>query len=196
MNLSEEKTGNRAGCQGATCCPLASELKKCEERIKQVEYNIGRKCGKLSLLLMQAAALISESGLSELVAPPNENRLEKENVIRECIRQLMESHDGKGGFLMKRKCHWQAIYRIIVDKELGVANGDYEGFLQLAGMIEPVGCRIPFSVSALKQISKTNFTKPFAKWVYDPVYFKTRSPYDQMVAVATKFKEILEEHGL
>ena len=97
---------------------------------------------------------------------------------------------------MKRKCHWQAIYRIIVDKELGVANGDYEGFLQLAGRIEPVGCRIPFSVSALKQISKTNFTKPFAKWVYDPVYFKTRSPYDQMVAVAAKFKEILEEHGL
>lgn len=27
MNLSEEKTGNRAGCQGATCCSLASELK-------------------------------------------------------------------------------------------------------------------------------------------------------------------------
>ena len=157
---------------------------------------MGRKCGKLGLLLMQAAALLTESGLGDVAVPPEPVCREQTQVVRECVRQLMEVRDGKGRFLVKSKCHWQAIYRIVVDRELGVADGDYVGFEQLAWRIEPEGCRIPFSVSALRQISKTNFTKPFVRWGYDPVYFKTRKPYDQMVAVAAKFMEILREHSL
>ena len=79
---------------------------------------------------------------------------------------------------------------------MGVADGDYAGFESLVWQIEPSGCCIPFSPSALKQISKTNFTKPFCRWCYDPIYFKTRKPYDQMVKVASKFDELLEENGL
>ncbi|MBQ6377656.1 MAG: hypothetical protein IJJ56_02525 [Prevotella sp.] len=55
---------------------------------------------------------------------------------------------------------------------------------------------MPFSLSALKQITKTGYTRPFDRWTFDPTYFKTRRPYDQMVAIAARFSELLAENGL
>jgi len=123
-------------------------------------------------------------------------RLETEDVLRECIQLLMEEHDGQGAFLMNRKSQWQAIYRILADRRLGVADGDYTGFERLVWRIQPAGCRVPFSLSALKQITKTGYTRPFDRWTFDPTYFKTRRPYDQMVAIAARFSELLAENGL
>ena len=121
-------------------------------------------------------------------------------TIRTCIRQLMDMNipDPKGRVrpLFHRASHWQAVYRILVDYDLGVTDGDYFGFKTLAVRIMPDGCRVPFSYEALRGISKTPFVRPFAKWHYDSTYFQTRTPYDSMCQVATALLQLLREKGL
>ena len=188
-----EQPENRAGCQGVIC-PLASDLRMLEKHVIQMEKSILGKCSRIGLLFRLMAD--SLDGINAEVPAANNLMADTEETLRRCIALLMATRDSRGRYLFRSKSHWQGIYRIVVDRQLGVADGDYAGFESLAWRIEPIGCRIPFSPSALKQISKTNFTKPFARWCYDPVYFKTRKPYDQMWEVTTKFKELLEKHGL
>lgn len=192
MITTSEVPENRAGCQGVIC-PLASDLRVLERHVSQMEKRVLGSCSRLGLLFRMMAE--SLEGITEppAVKPPVGGT---EQTLRRCIVLLMEAKDENGKFLFRCKSHWQGVYRIVVDRQLGVADGDYAGFESLAWRIEPSGCRIPFSPSALKQISKTNFTKPFLRWRYDPVYFKTRKPYDQMVRVVTKLIELLEENGL
>ena len=196
MNSTCEQSENGIGCQWAAC-PLASELKKCQQHVRQMEQLIMEHRSQMSrmgmLFRLMADAL---EGITDNKLPANTTKTDREQILCQCIVLLMEEKDGKGKYLFRSKSHWQAVYRIIVDRKLGVADGDYAGFESLAWKIEPPGCRIPFSPSALKQISKTNFTKPFQRWRYDPVYFKTRKPYDQMVTVAEKFIGLLEKNGL
>ena len=190
-----EHSENGMGCQWVVC-PLASELKKCEQHVRQMEQLIMEHRSQMSrmgmLFRLMADAM---EGIADKL-PASTTKADREQILCQCIVLLMEAKDSKGKFLFRRKSHWQAVYRIIVDRKLGVADGDYAGFESLVWKIEPPGCRIPFSPSALKQISKTNFTKPFQRWCYDPVYFKTRKPYDQMVEVAEKFIELLDKNGL
>ena len=108
----------------------------------------------------------------------------------------MEEKDEKGNYLVKKGNHWIAIFRIIVDKGLGVSNTDYLGFCNMIEGMKPEGFRVPLKQDNLKKISNGMFTNPFSKWKYDFAYNPTRKPYDDMVAVATRFKEILEENGL
>lgn len=186
---------DRAGCQGVIC-PLASELRVYEQHVRQMENRIKEHFSQMSRMGMLFRLMAdSLEGIADVHAVTN-FVTDTEAILRKCIALLMESRDDKGRYIFRSKNHWQAIYRIVVDRQLGVSDGDYAGFESLVWKIEPHGCRIPFSPSALKQISKTNFTKPFNRWCYDPVYFKTRKPYDQMVAVVSKFIELLEENGL
>lgn len=190
-----EQPENRVGCQGVIC-PLASELRVYEQHVRQMEERVREHYNQMSRMGMLFRLMAdSLEGLADVNAV-NSLATGTEPVLRRCIVLLMEAKDKKGRYLFRSKNHWQAVYRIIVDRQLGVADGDYAGFESLVWQIEPPVCRIPFSPSALKQISKTNFTKPFSRWCYDPVYFKTRKPYDQMVVVATRFNELLEENGL
>lgn len=121
-------------------------------------------------------------------------------AIRTCIRQLMDmdvaDRHGRIRPLFHKASHWQAIYRILVDYNLGAADGDFTGFKTLAVQIMPEGCRVPFSYEALRGISKTAFVRPFAKWHYDHTYFQTRMPYESMYQVAHTFLELLKEKGL
>jgi hypothetical protein len=121
-------------------------------------------------------------------------------AIRTCIRQLMDmdvaDRHGRVRPLFHKASHWQAIYRILVDFGLGAVDGDYLGFATYAATLMPAGCRIPFSYQALRDISKTPFVRPFAKWQYDCTYFQTRTPYDSMYQVASTFLKILKENGL
>lgn len=190
-----EQSENRTGCRGVIC-PLASELRVYEQHVRQMEERVKEhhnQITRMSLLFRLMADLLE--GLAD-VPTVKSLVMGKDQILQRCIILLMEAKNKKGRYLFRSKNHWQAIYRIVVDRKLGVADGDYAGFESLVWQIEPPSCRIPFSPSALKQISKTNFTKPFSRWCYDPVYFKTRKPYDQMVAVATRFNELLEENGL
>ena len=44
--------------------------------------------------------------------------------------------------------------------------------------------------------NKLLFVRAFDEWIFDMQTSKTRKPFDRMVAIATRFKEILEENGL
>lgn len=195
MNVSNKKSENCLGCQWVTC-PLASKLKLCEQHVRQMELRILEHCSQMSRMGMLFRLMADSLEGVKDIPPVSTSKSNKEQILCQCIALLMETKNNKGKYLFRSKNHWQAVYRIVVDRHLGVSDGDYAGFESLAWKIEPPGCRVPFSPSALKQISKTNFTKPYRKWCYDPVYFKTRKPYDQMVEVAEKFIELLEENGL
>lgn len=113
-----------------------------------------------------------------------------------CIETIMDEKDERGNYLVNQSSHWIAIFRVIVDKGLGTTNTDYQGFCSMITEMKPQGFRVPLTYDSLKAISKTNFTHPLDKWKYDSMYFKTRKPFDDMMRVATRFKEILEANGL
>lgn len=121
---------------------------------------------------------------------------QKEPSLVSCIEKLMNEKDEKGDYLVNKGNHWIAIFRIIVDKHLGASNTDYLGFCRLMKELKPEGFRIPLKQDNLKRIANGVFSNPFDKWKYDPIYNPTRKPYDEMVDVARRFKEILEENGL
>ena len=91
--------------------------------------------------------------------------------------------------------HWQAVYRILVDKGY-CRDSDFDGFDAFIRRVMPVEVNKPYTKASVKQISQTDFVRPFDEWMFDMQTSKTRKPFDRMVAIATRFKEILEENGL
>lgn len=124
----------------------------------------------------------------------------QEMEICRCILQLMDmdvpDHRGRMRPLFYKASHWQAVYRILVDYQLGAVDGDYIGFSNWMNRIIPDGCRVPFSYEALRGISRTVFVRPYAKWYYDSTYSQTRLPYESMVRIAEAFLQLLKDKGL
>ena len=114
--------------------------------------------------------------------------------IRHCIALLMQEKCGNEP-LFNQQNHWQAVYRILVDKGY-CRDSDFDGFDVFIRTVMPEEVNKPYSKGSLKQISQTDFVRPFNEWRYDVLTSKTRKPYDRMVAVARSFLEILEENGL
>ena len=114
--------------------------------------------------------------------------------IRHCIALLMQERCGNEP-LFNQQNHWQAVYRILVDKGY-CRDSDFDGFDAFIRTVMPEEVNKPYSKGSLKQISQTDFVRPFSEWRYDVLTSKTRKPYDRMVAVARRFLEILEENGL
>ena len=114
--------------------------------------------------------------------------------IRHCIALLMQEKCGNEP-LFNQQNHWQAVYRILVDKGY-CRDSDFDGFDAFIHTVMPEEVNKPYSKGSLKQISQTDFVRPFNEWRYDVLTSKTRKPYDRMVAVARRFFEILEENGL
>ena len=117
-----------------------------------------------------------------------------EDRIRECIALLMTERY-KGEPLFNLQSHWQAVYRILVDKGY-CTDSDFDGFDVFIRRVMPEEVNKPYSKPSVKQISQTDFSKPFEEWTFDPTTSRTRRPFDRMVAVAQRFREILEENGL
>lgn len=125
-----------------------------------------------------------------------------EEKIRLCITLLMNER-----FKITRKDkeveeplfnlqnHWQAIYRILVDKKY-CKDSDFEGFDLFIKKVMPDKVNALYKKSSVKQISQTDFNKPFEKWKYNPQTSGTLRPFDRMKAIAKRFLEILEEKGL
>ena len=130
--------------------------------------------------------------------PVKDTPLPPELSIRDRIRMsialLMEERAGDEP-LFNLQGHWQAVYRILVDKGY-CRDSDFEGFDSFILTVMPEKVNKPYSKGSLKQISQTDFVRPFNEWRYDVLTSKTRKPYDRMVAVARRFLEILEENGL
>ena len=114
--------------------------------------------------------------------------------IRHCISLLMQEKCGNEP-LFNQQNHWQAVYRILVDKGY-CRDSDFDGFDAFIRTVMPEEVNKPYSKGSLKQISQTDFVRPFNEWRYDILTSKTRKPYDRMVAVARRFLEILERNGV
>ena len=118
----------------------------------------------------------------------------QEECIRECIALLMAERYGEEP-LFCLQGHWQAVYRILVDKGY-CRDSDFDGFDAFIRRVMPEEVNKPYKKDSVRNINKTSFNKPFDRWRYDPGDYGTRKPYDRMVAIARCFKEILEENGL
>jgi hypothetical protein len=114
--------------------------------------------------------------------------------IRQSITQLMAERYGDEP-LFNLQAHWQAIYRTLVDKGY-CRDSDFDGFDTFIRKVMPEKVNKPYTKASVKQISQTDFVKPFPKWTFDLDVSKTRKPFERMVAVAKRFLEILEENGL
>ena len=127
-------------------------------------------------------------------APERGGELVVEERIRRCIGLLMAERYGNEP-LFNLQGHWQAVYRILVDKGY-CRDSDFDGFDAFIQQVMPEKVNKPYKKESVKQISKTDFALPFDRWHYDPQTSTTRKPYDRMVAVARRFKAFLEENGL
>ena len=95
-------------------------------------------CGRLGKLFGEIAeALQGVASMEQATAPLA--KVTEEDMLRNCISMLMQERDARGRYLVSSKCQWQAIYRILADHGLGVADGDYAGFERLAWRIQPAG---------------------------------------------------------
>ena len=119
---------------------------------------------------------------------------EVEERIRQCIAMLMQEGYGTEA-LFNQQSHWQAVYRILVDKGY-CRDSDFDGFDMFIRTVMPEEVNKPYSKGSVKQISQTDFVRPFEEWKYDALTSKTRKPFERMVAVASRFKSILEENRL
>ena len=119
---------------------------------------------------------------------------EEDERIRQSIVLLMKEQYGDEP-LFNLQGHWQAVYRILVDKGY-CRDSDFDGFDTLIRRVMPEEVNKPYKKDSVRNINKTSFNKPFDKWRYDPDDYGTRKPFERMVAIARRFKEILEENGL
>jgi len=114
--------------------------------------------------------------------------------IRQSISQLMDEQYGDEP-LFNLQAHWQAIYRILVDKGY-CRDSDFDGFDTFIRTVMPEQVNKPYKKDSVKRISQTSFILPFDRWKYDSVISGSRKPYERMVLIATRFKAILEENGV
>lgn len=125
-----------------------------------------------------------------------------EDRIRKCIALLMKikikvMKNGKEVEepLFKLQNHWQAIYRILVDKHY-CKDSDFDGFDLFIKKVMPSKVNAIYTKASVKQISQTDFNKPFVKWKFDSETSGTLRPFERMKEVAQRFLDILEENGL
>lgn len=97
--------------------------------------------------------------------------------------------------LFKLQNHWQAIYRILVDKHF-CKDSDFDGFDLYIKKVMPNQVNAIYTKASVKQISQTDFNKPFVKWKFDSETSGTLRPFERMKEVAQRFLDILEENGL
>ena len=137
------------------------------------------------------------SGESTMGGKPANDRsgeLVVEERIRRCIGLLMAERYGNEP-LFNLQGHWQAVYRILVDKGY-CRDSDFDGFDAFIRRVMPEEVNKPYKKDSVRNINKTSFNKPFDRWRYDPDDYGTRKPFERMVAIARRFKEILEEIDL
>ena len=98
-----------------------------------------------------------------------------------------------GRYLVTRKVHWIAIFRILVDRGIYPDGTDYRGFCCYMEEVFPTAeWRVPLSYQSLKGISRTMYVRPFTEWRYDTVYGISRQAYERMYRIAATLNELLE----
>jgi hypothetical protein len=113
--------------------------------------------------------------------------------IAKALKALLQYKEPDGRYLVTRKVHWQAIFRILVDRGIYPDGTDYRGFCCYMEEVFPTAeCRVPLSYQSLKGISRTMYVRPFTEWRYDTVYGISRQAYERMYRIAATLNELLE----
>jgi hypothetical protein len=184
----------------------AEVLKKLNELLELLHQTGNKQQGSNNTLIYvapgaQHVGTVQNQYLGARPNPPkgrekraSETEKDAKVLIRHCISLLMLERYGDEP-LFNQQSHWQAIYRILVDKGY-CRDSDFDGFDIFIRSVMPEEVNKPYRKESVKNISQTDFGKPFEQWRFDPETSKTRKPYDRMVAVVQRFKEILEENGL
>ena len=111
------------------------------------------------------------------------------------MQQTIVCDDGRRVPLVSRQVHWQAIFRILVDRGIYPDGTDYRGFCCYIEEVFPTAeCRVPLDYHSLKNISQTMFVRPFAEWRYDEVYGISRKSYERMCCIAATLDKQLSEN--
>ena len=109
------------------------------------------------------------------------------------MQQTIVCDDGRRVPLVSRQIHWQAIFRILVDRGIYPDGTDYRGFCcYMDKACRMGGYRVPLSYLSLKNISRTMYVRPFTEWRYDAVYGISRQAYERMYRIAATLNELLE----
>ena len=112
--------------------------------------------------------------------------------LGEALNLLMECRAPDGRYLVTRKVHWQAVYRVLVDEGWYDASQGYAGFVDyIRSVAPPGGFRIMPDVETIRHISQTLYARPFRDWRYDAAYGTKRWAYERMRAVAEVFQSCL-----
>ena len=130
-----------------------------------------------------------------MASPQPSPRGEGAAGIAEALSKLMSFRGPDGRYLITRKVHWQAIFRILVDRGIYPDGTDYRGFCCYMEEVFPTAeWRVPLDYHSLKNISQTMFVRPFAEWRYDAVYNIKFKSYHQMYRIAALLDEQLSEN--
>ena len=138
----------------------------------------------------------------KVVVPKEDKDSTKEARIREALEKLMQESitiqkRGKNTeeSLFRQQNHWQAVYRILVDKNFCM-DSDFEGFDSYIQRVIPEKVNAPYKMESVKHISQTDFNRPFERWEYNGETSGKRKIFERMQNIAQRFKQILEEKGL
>ena len=113
--------------------------------------------------------------------------------IRRGLQLLLDYRTPDGRYLVTRKVHWQAVYRVLVDKGWYDASLGYAAFVDyIRSVAPPGGFRIMPDVETIRHISQTLYARPFAQWRYDAAYGTKRWAYERMRAMAEIFQSYLK----
>ena len=113
------------------------------------------------------------------------------------LTKLLDHRTPDGRYLVTRKVHWQAVYRVLVDEGWYDASLGYAGFVDyIRSVAPPDGFRIMPDVETIRHISQTLYARPFRDWRYDAAYGTKRWAYERMRAVAEVFQSCLGEEKM
>ena len=114
--------------------------------------------------------------------------------VRRGLQLLLDYREADGRYLITRKVHWQAVYRVLVDGGWYDASLGYAGFVDyIRSVAPPGGFRIMPDVETIRHISQTLYARPFRDWRYDAAYGTKRWTYERMRAVATTLLGLMGE---
>ena len=130
-----------------------------------------------------------DSDIAEPSSPPWEG-------LGEALNLLLDYRTPDGRYLVTRKVHWQAVYRVLVDEGWYDASLGYAGFVDyIRSVAPPGGFRIMPDVETIRHISQPLYTRPFRDWRYDAAYGTKRWTYERMRAVANPTRGIYIKDG-
>ena len=110
------------------------------------------------------------------------------------LKRLLHYREADGRYLVTRKVHWQAVYRVLVDEGWYDASLGYAGFVDyIRSVAPPGGFRIMPDVETIRHISQTLYARPFAQWRYDAAYGTKRWAYERMRRVAATLLGVMGE---